>query len=76
MPHMLESAGSSLDRIDKMSVVLAGAERLSQGPEPGRVSRVHDRALLPRLFIGMSATGTHSAKIGRIFRRQRPGELG
>ena len=26
MPHMLESAGSSLDRIDKMSVVLAGAE--------------------------------------------------
>ena len=25
MPHMLESAGSSLDRINKMSVVLAGA---------------------------------------------------
>jgi 2-iminobutanoate/2-iminopropanoate deaminase len=25
MPHMLASAGSSLDRIDKMSVVLAGA---------------------------------------------------
>jgi enamine deaminase RidA (YjgF/YER057c/UK114 family) len=25
MPHMLESARSSLDRIDKMTVVLAGA---------------------------------------------------